>query len=102
MSIEKHLKGVTRYIVRFYHTDNSYPFEELEDALKNRGYEIKIKSMQDGDIIAEVYLTKINDLIPLVSLSQANEWDVGYANSPNKRLITVYVKGSPSLKTIDV
>ncbi|MEM0473663.1 MAG: hypothetical protein QXF88_03025 [Candidatus Aenigmatarchaeota archaeon] len=102
MSVEKHLKGVARHLIKFYHTNNSYPFEDLKDALEKRGYEIKIKYIQEGDVVAEVYSTKASDLIPLVSLSQANEWNVGYENASNKRLITVYVKGSLSLKTIDV
>ncbi|MCX8178960.1 MAG: hypothetical protein N3D75_03975 [Candidatus Aenigmarchaeota archaeon] len=102
MSAEKHLKGVTRHLIKFYHTYNSYPFEDLKDALEKRGYEIKITDIQEGDVVAEVYLTKASDLIPLVSLSQANEWNVGYENTPNKRLITIYFKGALSLKTIDV
>ncbi|MBU5688021.1 MAG: hypothetical protein KQA41_03345 [Candidatus Aenigmarchaeota archaeon] len=97
MSIPKSLKGVTRYILTFYRTASSYDWKELEDALRKRGYEIVVNQQNDDEIIADVYLKNINSLIPLVSLCEANNWEVGYSNEPNKRLITTYIRGQISI-----
>ncbi|MEM5799383.1 MAG: hypothetical protein QXZ43_01820 [Candidatus Aenigmatarchaeota archaeon] len=101
MSKPKSLRGFTRHIMTFYKTSSSYDWQELEDALKNRGYEIFIREEKNNEITAEVYLTKISNLIPLISLCEANHWIVGYANDPKRRLTLIYVRGKLSIEKIE-
>ncbi|MEM5777028.1 MAG: hypothetical protein QXJ06_01105 [Candidatus Aenigmatarchaeota archaeon] len=94
MNTPKNLEGV-KYNLTFYRTSSSYDWKDLEDALRKRGYEIYIMEQNDNQITAIVY-TKNLTLIPLVSLCEANNWEVGYSNEPNRLRIN-YIRGQMSI-----
>jgi len=106
--MEGSLGGITRYIMKFRHNKDSYPWEELEEALKNRGYEIVVIKnevidtiAEVYDIIAEVYLRKANNVVELVNLCDANNWGVGYAADKKGWLIPTYIKGQASIQRVE-